>query len=152
VLTYLFETSFFGFSPSLRSRSWARGAVRCDKRGTQGRAMKKLFSYAAVIAIVIVIGSAAKPYWNKYWIHKEIEVAAVYGTKNTLDNTKEFLLNKLKEKGYRIGENDIHIEKDSKNTVTITARYSDKISIFGKEIQKLQFTVTATEREVKEYY
>lgn len=114
--------------------------------------MKKLFSYAVSIAIVICIGSAVKPYWNKYWLQKELEAVAVYGTKNTLQNTRDFLFNKLKEEGYRIGENDIHIEKDSKNTVTITARYSDKISIFGKEIQKLQFTVSATEREIKEYY
>jgi hypothetical protein len=114
--------------------------------------MKKLFTYAITIAIVIAIGSAARPYWNKYWLHKELEAAAVYGTKNTTQNTKEFLLNKLKEEGYLIGENDISVDKDPKNTVTITARYSDRISIFGKELQKLQFTLSATEREVKEYY
>jgi hypothetical protein len=114
--------------------------------------MKKLFSYAIAIAIIIAIGSAVKPYWNKYWLQKELEAAAVYGTKNTLQTTKEFLFNKLKEEGYRIGEDEIYIEKDPKNTVTVTVRYSDKISIFGKEIQKLQFTVSATEREIKEYY
>ena len=114
--------------------------------------MKNLFLTAVTIAIVIAIGSAVKPYWDRYWIKKELEVAAVYGTKNTLENTKVFLLNKLKEEGYRIGEDDIYIEKDSKNNVTVTARYSDKISIFGMELKKLHFTVTATEREVKAYF
>lgn len=114
--------------------------------------MKKIFLTAVVIAIVIALGSAVKPYWDKYWIQKELQIAAVYGTKNTLENTKVFLLNKLKEEGYRIGEDDIYIEKDSKNNVTVTARYSDRISIFGKELQKLHFTVTATEREVKAYF
>jgi hypothetical protein len=114
--------------------------------------MKNLFLTALTIAIVIVIGSALRPYWNRYWIQKDLDVAAVYGTKNTEEHTKQFLLDKLKEDGYSITENDISIEKDPKNTVTITARYTDKISIFGKEIQKLDFTVTATEREVKEYY
>jgi hypothetical protein len=114
--------------------------------------MKKLFLTALTIAIVIAIGSALRPYWNKYWLQKDLDAAAVYGTKNTVENTKQFLLDKLKEEGYSIGENDIYIEKDPKNTVTVTARYSDEISIFGKEIQKLNFTVTATEREVKEYY
>jgi hypothetical protein len=114
--------------------------------------MKKLFLTALTIAIVIVIGSALRPYWNRYWIQKDLDVAAVYGTKNTEEHTRQFLLDKLKEEGYSITENDISIEKDPKNTVTITARYTDKISIFGKEIQKLDFTVTATEREVKEYY
>ena len=114
--------------------------------------MKKFFLTVVAIAIVIALGSAGKPYWDKYWIQKELQIAAVYGTKNTLENTKVFLLNKLKEEGYRIGEDDIYIEKDSKNNVTVTARYSDKISIFGKELQKLHFTVTATEREVKAYF
>jgi hypothetical protein len=114
--------------------------------------MKKLFFYALVIAIVIAVGSAVRPYWDRYWIHKELEVAAVYGTKNTVENTRVFLMNKFKEEGYPIQERDIYVEKDSKNTVTITAQYSDKISIFGKDIQKLHFTVRATEREVKEYY
>jgi hypothetical protein len=114
--------------------------------------MKKLIFTVLVIAIVIALGSAVKPYWDKYWIQKELQIAAVYGTKNTLENTKVFLLNKLKEEGYRIGEDDIYIEKDSKNNVTVTARYSDKISIFGKELQKLHFTVTATAKEVKAYF
>ena len=114
--------------------------------------MKNLFLTALTIAIVIAVGSAVKPYWNKYWIQEELEVAAVYGTKNSLENTKTFLLNKLKEEGYRIGEEDIYVEKDSKNNVTITVRYSDKISIFGKEMRKLRFTLTATEREIKAYY
>jgi hypothetical protein len=114
--------------------------------------MKKLFLTALTIAIVIAIGSALRPYWNKFWIEKDLDVAAVYGTKNTEEHTRQFLLDKFKEEGYSIGEDDITIEKDPKNTVTITARYSDKISIFGKEIHELDFTVTATEREIKEYY
>jgi hypothetical protein len=128
------------------------GRFERETRNFEGKTMKKLFFTALTIAIVIVIGSALRPYWNRYWIQKDLDVAAVYGTKNTEEHTKQFLLDKLKEDGYSITENDISIEKDSKNTATVTARYTDKISIFGKEIQKLDFTVTATEREVKEYY
>jgi len=105
-----------------------------------------------VVAIVIAIGSALRPYWDKYWIQEEVEVAAVYGTKNSLENTKAFLFNKLKEEGYGIEEDQIDVNKDPKNYVTVTVRYSDKISIFGKEVQELHFTVTATEREIKAYY
>jgi len=115
--------------------------------------MKNLFLTALVIAIVIAVGGAVRPYWNKYWIQKEIEVAAIYGTKNSTENTKAFLAAKLKEEGYRgIGEDHIYVDKDEKNNVTVTVRYSDKISVFGKELQKLHFTVTATEREIKAYY
>jgi hypothetical protein len=114
--------------------------------------MKNLFLIALAVVMVIAIGSAVKPYWNKYWMQKEIEVAAVYGTKNTPEDTKAFLLSKLKEEGYRIREEDIYVEKDPKNNVTVTVRYSDKIAIFGKELQKLHFTLTATEREIQAYY
>ena len=114
--------------------------------------MKGFFLAALVIAVVIALGSAGKPYWDRYWIKQELEAGAVYGTKNQLEHTKEFLLKKLREEGYPIEEDDLYIEKDSKNNVTVTARYSDEISIFGKELKKLHFTVTATAREVKEYY
>lgn len=114
--------------------------------------MKKLLSYALVIAIVLAVGGVVRPYWNKYWIQKEVEAAAVYGTKNSLEQTRQFLLNKLKEEGYRIGEDQISIDKDPKNNVAVTVRYSDKISILGKEFQKLRFTVTATQKEIKAYY
>ena len=36
--------------------------------------MKNLFLTAVAIAIVIAIGSAVKPYWDKYWIQKELEI------------------------------------------------------------------------------
>lgn len=114
--------------------------------------MKKLLTYALLIAIVIAAHGAVKPYWNKYWIQKEIEAAAVYGTKNSIEHTRQFLLTKLKEEGYLIGEDQIDIDKDPKNSVTVTVRYTDKISILGKDFQKLRFTLTATEREVKPYY
>lgn len=114
--------------------------------------MKKLFLTALVIAAVIAVGSAVRPYWDKYWMGKDIEAGAVYGTKNRLDRTRDFLLKKLQEQGYPIEEQNLFIEKDDKNTVTVTVHYSDKISIFGKELKKLDFTVTATAREVKAYF
>lgn len=114
--------------------------------------MKKLFYYALLVAIVVALVGIVRPYWNKYWIQKEVEAAAVYGTKNSLDHTRRFLLDNLKQEGYRIAEDQVYIDKDPKNNVTVTVRYSDKISIFGKEVQKLRFTVTSTQREIKAYF
>lgn len=114
--------------------------------------MKKFFLTVAVIAAVIAAGSAVRPYWDKYWLEKELEAGAVYGTKNPEEHTRNFLLRKLQDEGYSIEEQNLFIEKDEKNTVTVTVHYSDKISIFGKELKKLDFTVTATAREVKGYF
>lgn len=114
--------------------------------------MKKLFLTALIIAAVIAVGSAVRPYWDKYWLAKELEAGAVYGTKNSMDRTRDFLLKKLQDEGYPISDQDLFIEKDEKNTVTVTVRYSDSISIFGKELKKLEFTATAAAREVKAYF
>lgn len=114
--------------------------------------MKNLFLTAVVIAALIAVGSGVRPYWDKYWLGKDLEAGAVYGTKNKVDLTREFLLKKFQEEGYPIGEQNLFIDKDDRNTVTVTVHYSDKISIFGKELKKLDFTVTATAREIKAYY
>ena len=115
--------------------------------------MKKLFLYAFFIAIVIAVGSAVKPYWNKYWIQRELEVAAVYGTKNTVEHTKAFLVSKLKEEGYRIGE-DRHLHREGLKEQRHHNGYGipKRFPYLGKELRKLHFTLTATEREIKAYY
>jgi hypothetical protein len=143
--------SFYLAFPLSRVRGRKRRFEQ-DRRRIEGEIMKRIFIIVVTIAIAMAIIGAVKPYWNKYWIQKELEAAAVYGTKNTSENTTQFLLSKLEEGGYPVRQDGIRIEKDSKNKVTVTVRYSDRICVFGKELYKLHFTLTATEREIKAYY
>jgi len=111
--------------------------------------MKKMFAYVLVIAAVVFAVSAARPYWDKYWIGKSIEVAAVYGTKHSIQDTRAFLVERMKESGYPFSLDNIQIEKDEKNRVTITFRYQDTVSVFGRKVKDLVFTVRKTVSEVK---
>jgi hypothetical protein len=112
--------------------------------------MKKIFSYVLLIAAIILAVSAARPYWDRYWIGKEIEAAAVYGTKHSIQDTMGFLSKKLNQAGYQFPQEDFKIEKDEKNRVTITLKYRDAISFLGKKLKDLAFTVKKTVSEVKD--
>ena len=112
--------------------------------------MKKLFLYALFIVAIILAVSVAGPYWDNYWIGKEIEASAVYGTKNTIQDTNRFLSERLKQAGYQVREEDFQIEKDEKSRVTITFKYQDAVSVFGKKLKDLPFTISKTVSEVKD--
>jgi hypothetical protein len=117
---------------------------------SKGPKMKRLFWYVLVIAAIILALSTARPYWDRYWIGKELEVAAVYGTKHSIQDTRGFLSEKMKQSGYRFRPEDLDIEKDEKNRVTITLSYRDAVSVFGRKLKDLAFTVTKSVSEVKD--
>jgi hypothetical protein len=116
------------------------------------KTIKTLFLWAFLIALTLCAASAIRPYWNKYWIHKDMETAAIYGTKNSQEATMAMLLKKMHQEGYRFTEEDFIIDKEPKKKVTITLNYTDRIGLFGLEFKKLSFTVTASATEIKEYY
>ena len=112
--------------------------------------MKRMFAYILVIAAMVLAVSFARPYWDKYWIGKEIEVAAVYGTKHSAQDTRGFLSERMKQSGYRFRPEDVEIEKDEKNRVTIILKYRDEVRIFGRKVKDLAFTVSKSVSEVKD--
>ena len=116
------------------------------------QAIKSLFSYLLLVALILGAFSALRPYWNKYWIHKDMETAAIYGTKHGKEDTLAFLVGKMRQEGRRFTELDFISEKDPDKKVTITLHYRDQIGLFGVEVKELYFTVTASASEIKEYY
>ncbi len=116
-----------------------------------GFEVKKTFQYIIAIAVVILAVSAARPYWYQYWIGKELDVAAIYGTKNSIHDTLSFLTNKMKESGYDFNEDDFHIEKNADNRVTISVQYKDSIRVFGVVLKELNLSVEKSASEVKDY-
>jgi len=95
--------------------------------------------------------STARPYWNKYWLELHLEAASVYGTKNSIEDTRNFLSDKMEDEGFTFNGDDFIIEKDENNNVSIKLIYADKISIFGLTLKDLKFTVKRTSSEVKGY-
>jgi hypothetical protein len=113
--------------------------------------VKKTFQYIVAIAVVILAISAARPYWDKYWIGKEVETAAIYGTKNSVHDTLIYLTDNLKKSGYDFREDDFHIEKSENNRVTISLQYRDSIRVFGYVLRELNLHVEKAASEVKDF-
>jgi hypothetical protein len=116
------------------------------------KTMKSIFLVALGIAFLWSGWSAVRPFWNKYWLKKDMELAAVYGTKHDLEQTRRFLDDKMQEAGRGFEGDDFEIEKDERNDVYIRVRYQDSIRVFGSLLKDLEFEVEASARDVKEYF
>ena len=112
--------------------------------------MKDVIKVIIGILVIVCIVSALWPFWDRYWLGKELENVCVYGTKNSVEDTRKFLSERMKEKRYEFTGDDFSIEKDEKNRVYISITYMDEISILGMTLKKLQFTVERSAYEVKE--
>lgn len=101
---------------------------------------------AALIAWCAVC--AAKPYWHRYWLGIEVEAAAIYGTKNSIKDTKQFLAMRMVEEEYSFTGDDFYMEKDEKNSTLVRITYLDEIAVFGFPLVSLEFTIEKTAKEV----
>ena len=91
---------------------------------------------------------AATPYWHRYWLGIEVEAAAIYGTKNSIKDTKQFLSLRMAEEGYFFTGDDFYMEKDEKNSTLVRITYLDEIAVFGFRLVPLEFTIEKTAKEV----
>ena len=111
--------------------------------------MKKLFNLAIVVLTVWFATIFVRPYWDKHWLQMDIEEAALYGTKRSEGEVRNFLAKKMEEKGRNIKSEDFFIEKNEYNTVHVKISYSDEVRIAGHTLKKLQFTLESAEKERK---
>ena len=114
--------------------------------------MSKAIFYIVSIGLIWLIVCAIWPYWNQYGIKSDLKAAVLYGTKHSIEDTSKFLSEKLKERGYDFDPEELHIEKDENNTVSISLTYQDEISFFGFILKKLEFSLDVTKRETKEFF
>jgi hypothetical protein len=110
--------------------------------------MGKAFFYIVSIGVLFLIVCAIWPYWNRYMINSDLKAAAIYGTKNSINDTRKLLVEKIRERGYHFDPEQFHIEKDENNTVSITFTYHDKMSFFGFTLKELEFTLDVVQQEV----
>ena len=114
--------------------------------------MSKAIFYIISIGLIWLIVCAIWPFWNQHGIKSDLKTAALYGTKHSIEDTRKFLSEKVKERGYDLDPQVFYIEKDEDNTVSISLTYQDEISFFGFILKKLEFTLDVTERETKAYF
>jgi hypothetical protein len=114
--------------------------------------MGKAISYIVILGVIWLIVCAIWPFWNRYMIESDLDAAAIYGTKHSIEDTRKFISQKTKERGYDFAPEDFHIEKEENNTVSIGLTYHDKISFFGFILKKFEFTLYVRKRETKAFY
>jgi len=56
---------------------------------------------------------------------------------------------KDRRQGYCFDPENLDIDKDENNAVTIAFTYHDQISFFGMEIKELEFSLEVTEKNIK---
>ena len=112
--------------------------------------MSKAIFYIVSIGLVCLIVCAVWPFWNKYRINSDLKEAAIYGTKHSIEDTREFLSENMKARGYNFDSERYYIDKDENNTVSIRLTYQDEISFFGFILKELEFTLDVTEWETKD--
>ena len=113
---------------------------------------QKIFSYMISMVLLWGLLNTIKPFWHKYWLEKELETCAVYGTKHSITKTREMMARKIKEAGYDFKDEDFIIKKDEQNSVSINIEYSDEINIFGLSLKRFEFLAQAKAFESKGYY
>jgi hypothetical protein len=111
--------------------------------------MKKLLTLAILAVIVWLTIISVRPYWDRHWLQKDMEEAAVYGTKKSEDELRNFLTEKMKENDRKLTGNDFFISKDERKTVYLKLAYADEIRFAGYTLKRLQFTLEAKERETR---
>lgn len=93
--------------------------------------------------------SAARPYWDKYCLELQLEAASVYGAKNSLGDTRNFLDEIMRNEGYFFSGDDFVIEKDRNSRVAIRLDYVDEISLFGITLKELRLTAEGNSYDYK---
>ena len=111
--------------------------------------IKEGLFYLVGILFIWCVVSSARPYWDKYLIGIEVERAAIYGTKHTIDETKKLLNKKMKEDGHPFTDKDFVIEKDESNDVYMSLTYNDEIKFFGIWAKPLELTIEKFSSEVR---
>jgi len=116
------------------------------------KTIKNIFFILVGIAFLWCAWSTVKPFWDKYWLKKDMELAAVYGTKRSIEDTRQFLDKKMTESGRDFQGDAFEIDKDEKNDVYIAIRYQDSIRMFGALLKELEFEIEVRATDVKEYF
>ncbi len=117
--------------------------------------LKEIFKLA-LIGVLIYIGVMfAQPYWNKYWLDKELKDVAMVGTLDgaTDESIRAKLDEVMTEQGRPFKSNQFAVIRDSQTgTTTIEIQYEEVVNIFTYPVTKFPFIVSVTEKKSGKKY
>ena len=114
--------------------------------------MGKIILNTVLVVIAVLIVCTAWPFVSKARINYELEKAASYGTKHSIDETRKLLIKALKKKGVEYDPDDLEITKDARDKVTISLAYEDSIHLFSIVFKELEFELDVEQKNVKEAF
>lgn len=89
----------------------------------------------------------ADPYWDKYWLTKEVEKAATYGAKKNIESVRGLLTESFAGYGVQKTGQDCYVYKDERNVVTIKCEYDAKVEVFGNLLHTYRMKIAVTKKE-----
>ena len=99
------------------------------------------------IALIWFGWQFADPYWDKYWLTKEVEKAATYGTKRDLEQVRGLLTDAFRDSGIQKTGNDCYVYKDERSFVTIKCEYTAQVEVFGELLHTYKMKIAVTKKE-----
>lgn len=114
--------------------------------------MKAVLKIVVAALLILFVVGVIRPFWSKYWLGKELDRIAIYGTKHNVGQTGQFLNERMNVKGYDFRAKDFSIEKDEHNNVYVSITYDDSVSVLGVDLLDLQFTVERKSNEIEAFW
>jgi hypothetical protein len=99
------------------------------------------------IALIWFGWQFADPYWDKYWLTKDIEKTATYATKRDIESARVLLTDSLRDYGTGKTGQDCYMQKDDRNVVSIRCEYDAKVAVFGYLLHTYHIKIAITKRE-----
>ncbi len=109
--------------------------------------MGDLIKIFVILCLIWFGWQFADPYWDKYWLTKEVEKAATWGTKRDVEQVRPLLTDALANYGIQKTGQDCYVYKDDRNFVTIKVEYDAKVEIFGNLLHTYKMKIAVTKRE-----
>ena len=114
--------------------------------------MGKIIFNTVLVIIAVLIVCTAWPFIGRAKINYELKKAATYGTKHSLDETRNLITKALGKKGVNYDPDDLEIKKDARDKVTISLYYEDSIHFFSIVLKKLEFDLNVEQKNIKEAF
>ena len=111
--------------------------------------MSKIIFNILLVVIAVLLVCTAWPFISRALVNNELKKAAIYGTKHSVGETRELLINALKEKGVNYYPDDLEIKKNARDKVTISLAYEDSIHFFSIVLKKLEFKLNVEQKNIE---
>ena len=105
-----------------------------------------------LIVIVLLVVCIVWPFFTKSRVNYDLKKAASYGTKHSVQETREFLIKALDERGINYSPDDLLIEKSANDTVKISLSYEDSIHFFSIVLKELEFELDVKQKNIREMF